>query len=195
MVVVENQTNIKLTFEKPQINTNREEEKKKELKIISDLLTGICEESINNKDINSKIIKSFLSKKIPSISIYNFLDRLVKYSRIQNSTLMLILIYIDRLCDINYVNLTFYNIHKLILASMIVAIKFNEDNYFSNSFYAKVGGVTKKEIDKLEYEFLSLIDFTLFIDEEIFEKYNNYLIEAPKDIEYEEIEEIGLENI
>ena len=47
----------------------------------------------------------------------------------------------------------------------------------------------------MEYEFLSLIDFTLYVDEEIFEKYNNYLIEAPKDIEYEEIEEIGLENI
>jgi hypothetical protein len=47
----------------------------------------------------------------------------------------------------------------------------------------------------LEYEFLSLIDFTLYVDEEIFEKYNNYLIEAPQDIEYEETEEIELENI
>ena len=175
MVVVENQTDIKLTFEKPQINTNREEEKKKELKIISDLLTGICEESINNKDINSKIIKSFLSKKIPSISIYNFLDRLVKYSRIQNSTLMLILIYIDRLCDINYVNLTFYNIHKLILASMIVAIKFNEDNYLSNEYYAKIGGVSKNEINNLEYEFLCLIQFNLFVDDDIFIKYSNFV--------------------
>jgi hypothetical protein len=50
----------------------------------------------------------------------------------------------------------------------------------------------------LEYEFLSLIDFTLFVDEIIFEKYNNYLIEAPKDIEYEvteENEETGLKSV
>ena len=88
---------------------------------------------------------------------------------------MLILIYIDRLCDINYVNLTFYNIHKLILASMIVAIKFNEDNYLSNEYYAKIGGVSKNEINNLEYEFLTLIQFNLFVDDDIFIKYSNFV--------------------
>ena len=56
---------------------------------------------------------------------------------------------------------------------MIVAIKYNEDDFFSNEFYSKVGGVSKKEINKIEYEFLSLIDFSLFVDEEIYNKYNN----------------------
>lgn len=74
-------------------------------------------------------------------------------------------------------------IFRLILASALVSIKYNEDHFFSNSFYAKVGGVTKKEIDKLEYEFLSLIDFSLYVDDIIFNKYNNYLIEAPEEIE------------
>ena len=58
---------------------------------------------------------------------------------------------------------------------MLVAIKYNEDDYFSNSFYAKVGGVTKKEIDTLEYEFLSLIDFNLYVSEELFIKYYEYI--------------------
>jgi hypothetical protein len=58
---------------------------------------------------------------------------------------------------------------------MIVAIKYNEDDFFSNEFYSKVGGVSKKEINKIEYEFLSLIDFSLFVDEEIYNKYNNYI--------------------
>jgi hypothetical protein len=35
----------------------------------------------------------------------------------------------------------------------------------------------------LEYEFLSLIDFSLYVDDIIFNKYNNYLIEAPEEIE------------
>ncbi len=74
-------------------------------------------------------------------------------------------------------------IFRLILASALVSIKYNEDHFFSNSFYAKVGGITKKEIDKLEYEFLSLIDFSLYVDDIIFNKYNNYLIEAPEEIE------------
>ena len=93
----------------------------------------------------------------------------------QDSTLMLILIYIDRFCEMNYINLNFFNIHKLIIASMIVAIKYNEDNILKNEFYAKVGGVSKKEIDILEYEFLSLIEFSLYVDEETFQQYDRFV--------------------
>ena len=143
----------------------------KELIIISDLLTDICEESTSNKDTNGPIIKHFISKKIPSVSIRSYLERL---SKIENNTLLLILIYIDRVCEINKFRLNYFNIHKMILGGMLVAIKYNEDDYFSNSFYAKVGGVTKKEIDTLEYEFLSLIDFNLYVSEELFIKYYEY---------------------
>jgi hypothetical protein len=43
------------------------------------------------------------------------------------------------------------------------------------NFYAKMGGITLKEINSLEYEFLNLIDFKLFVDNDLFEKYNNNL--------------------
>ena len=172
MVLVVNKSNNNFQFEKPQITRQNQ---RKEIEIISDLLTGICEESNKNKDNNSSFIKPFLSKKIPSISICDFLERIVKYTKMQDSTLMLILIYIDRFCEINYVNLNFFNIHKLIIASMIVAIKYNEDNILNNEFYAKVGGVSKKEIDILEYEFLSLIEFSLYVDEETFHQYDRYV--------------------
>ena len=170
MVVIENKTNIKLNFEKPSINIINEN---KELKIISDLLTGICLENKQKK--NSNIINFFLTKKIPSISIYDFLERLVKYSKIEKSTLVLIFIYIDQLCDMNNVDLTFYNIHKLILSSLVIAAKYNEDKYLSNQFFAKIGGITKKEIDILEYQFLTLINFSLYINDEIYHKYDDFI--------------------
>jgi hypothetical protein len=159
------------------LNNFNEKEKKifKELEVISDLLTNICEESTQNYDSNNNKIKYFLSKKIPSISIQNFLERLTKYSKIESNTLILILIYIDRFCDANKIRLNYFNIHKLILASMLVSIKYNEDDYFSNKFYAKVGGVSKNEIDTLEYAFLILIDFKLYVSEELFKKYSDYI--------------------
>ena len=55
---------------------------------------------------------------------------------------------------------------------MVVALKYNEDDYFSNFFYAKVGGIKPAEINKLEYEFISLIHFNLYVTEEVFNKYN-----------------------
>ena len=152
------------------------------LSIIADLLTDICEESTTNKDTNGPIIKPFISKKIPSVSIKSYLDRLAKYSKIENNTLLLILIYIDKVCDINKIRLNYFNIHKMILASMLIAIKYNEDDYYSNSFYAKVGGVTKSEIDVLEYEFLVLIDFNLYVSDDLFLKYYDYI----KNVEDEE---------
>ena len=69
---------------------------------------------------------------------------------------------------------------------MLIALKYNEDDYFNNEFYAKVGGVTKKEIDKLEYEFLIRSEYKLFVSEDVFEKYNNYLITAHEEEEDED---------
>ena len=168
--------NIEINENESQSNTS------KELSIIADLLTDICEESTTNKDTNGPIIKPFISKKIPSVSIKSYLDRLAKYSKIENNTLLLILIYIDKVCDINKIRLNYFNIHKMILASMIIAIKYNEDDYFSNSFYAKVGGVSKSEIDVLEYEFLVLIEFNLYVSDDLFLKYYDYI----KNVEDEE---------
>ena len=146
------------------------------LHTVSQLLTDICEESPQEIDHNTlKIIKPFISKKIPQISIEDFMKRLLKYSKMESSILILILIYIYRVFFFGKFQLNYYNIHKLILASMVVSIKYNEDDYFSNKFYAKVGGVTKEELDKLEYEFLSLIDFSLFVDEDLFSKYYDYI--------------------
>ena len=167
------------------INFVRESDKVKEekraLEKISDLLTGICDESKKEKEIFYKPLKSFYSRNIPIISIKEYLQHVYKYSRFNSSTIILILIYIDRICNINKCKLSYYNIHKLILGSMIVAIKYNEDEYFSNNFYAKVGGISVKDLDFLEYVFLTLIDFQLFVDEDLYNKYSNYILSIKVD--------------
>jgi hypothetical protein len=63
------------------------------------------------------------------------------------------------------------------LASLVLAIKYNEDIYYSNKFYAKVGGVSNEVLNNIEIEFLKLIDFSLFIDEEIFHEYYDFIFE------------------
>lgn len=82
---------------------------------------------------------------------------------------------------------------RLILASLMVAVKYNEDNYYGNDFYAKVGGVTKNEIKFLEYEFLIRIKFNLYVNEEVFNKYNDYIISAQDDLETSD-DDINCEN-
>lgn len=55
-----------------------------------------------------------------------------------------------------------------------MAIKYNEDCIYDNDFYSKVGGVAKKDLNKLEFNFLTLIEFNLFVNDETYNKYNDY---------------------
>ena len=180
-----NSSNIIQSFSTNTINENSE---KKIIKKISDLFSNICQENTKNfNKENNSITKPFLSIS-PSISINDYLERLYKYSKMNISTVILILIYIDRICNINKFKLTYYIIHKLILSSMVVAIKYNEDEYYSIKVYAKLGGVTKAEMVFLEYYFVSLINFNLYVKKELFNKYDDYISSA--DSEEEENGEI-----
>ena len=58
---------------------------------------------------------------------------------------------------------------------MVLAIKYNEDDYYSNKYYAKVGGIGLNELNELEYNLLILLEFNTFIDDETYEKYENQL--------------------
>jgi hypothetical protein len=56
-----------------------------------------------------------------------------------------------------------------------LAIKYNEDDYYSNDYYAKVGGISLQEVNSLEIECVKLLDHKMWIDEDFYQKYENYL--------------------
>ena len=155
-------------------------------KIISEILTVICQEGKSNIDSKLTLIKPFISKKIPSISIKDYIERLLNYSNTFNEIAIIILIYLDNICGKYKINLNYYNIHKFIFAAFIVANKFYEDHYDSIGLYAKLGGISKKEAIILEYEFMNLIDFNLFVNQELYNKYYNYLKNLENDDIYDE---------
>ena len=72
---------------------------------------------------------------------------------------------------------------------MVIAIKFNEDEFYSSEFYAKLGGISKAEMNFMEYEFLTMINFNLFVKEELFFKYHNLLINDENEELYEDEKE------
>ena len=153
--------------------------------IISEILDEIVKESASldllseaeeeQQTTTSTLIQDFLSKKPPQISINKYLKRFMKYSKPEPSTLIISLIYIDKICENSNLQLTMFNIHRLVFACLIVAIKYNEDDYYSNEYYAKVGGITLKELNLLEYNILILLDFNVFIDDLVYESYENQI--------------------
>ena len=144
------------------------------LKEISTTLNSIIQESNKNKN-QHKDNSLFSRQQIPKISIFDYLLRIQKYSGIEESTIIISLIYIDRICKKKGIVLSKYNIHRLIFTAILIAIKYNEDIIYDNLYYSKIGGVTKKELLILENEFLKLIDFNLFVSNKMYQKYYDYL--------------------
>ena len=157
-------------------------------KIIAELLTNICEEGKSNNESNLILLKPFISKKVPSITIKDYIERLLKYSKTFNEIVIIVLIYLDTICAKHKLNLNYYNIHKFIFAAFVSAIKFYQDDYYSISYYAKLGGISKKEAISLEYEFLILIDFKLFVNQNLYDKYYNYLSSLNDDEDDDELD-------
>ena len=161
----------------------------KTIEIISDLLNNICEENKDKSEIINENVIPFMTKNIPSMSIKDYLLRLSQFTKMSESTIIIILIYIDRISNINNFRLTYKNIYKLILSATVVAIKYNEDLFYSSAIYAKLGGLSVSELNYLEFQFLILIKFSLFIENDLFDKYKNNLLSLQDEEDEDEDED------
>ena len=138
--------------------------------------------SQNKNSLNyKKIIRNqrnniFSAKEPPQISILDYLNRIKYYSQVENNTLICSLLYIDKLCTSNEIFLTELNIHRILFTAILLSLKYNEDLIYKMDYYAKIAGVSLKELKKLETEFVSKINFDLYINENDFENYRDYLI-------------------
>ncbi len=101
--------------------------------------------------------------------------RIQTYSNIEESTLIICLIFIDKLCHTANVTLTYYNIHRILFTAVLISIKYNEDSFYDNKYYSEIAGVKIKKLKLLEYTFISMVDSNLYVCDEIYEKYRKYL--------------------
>jgi hypothetical protein len=128
------------------------------------------------KIIVSKQRKQIFSlNKIPKISILEYLYRIINYIEIERTTLISALIYMNRVLSLDSFFLTEFNVHQILLMSIITSYKMNEDNVYGNDFMSEVAGISLKNFNKLEIEFLDLISYKLMIYEDEFLNYKELL--------------------
>ena len=146
---------------------------------ISSILESLIEENKNLQNYKEKMKLQkkliFYSREVPSISIKDYLYRINNFSEAEDNTFILALIYIDKICEIASIILSEHNIHRILFVSILIAIKYNEDVYYDNKYYAKIAGVSSKELRKMESEYLKLIKFELYVNKNVFDKYKNYI--------------------
>ena len=149
------------------------------IKSISLTLTTLLEENAKLSNINDIILNQnnmcFSSNTIPKISIYDYLKRIQTYTKIEKNTLILSLIYIDRICQKSKLILTYYNIHRILFGAILISIKYIEDEFYDNKFYAEIAGIRTNELNSIEYNFINLCNFKIFVSDDLFNKYNSFL--------------------
>ena len=149
------------------------------LRAMSVTLTSILDSNKNLENYSEILNKQsrmvFSSNIIPNISLQDYLIRIQTYSNVEKSTLIISLMYIDRLCNKANITLTYYNIHRILFSAILLSIKYNEDSFYDNKYYAQIAGVKTKELKTLEYNFAKMINCTFYVSKEDYEKYQFYL--------------------
>ena len=54
----------------------------------------------------------------------------------------------------------------MLITTVMVAAKFADDFFYKNEYYAKIGGITRMDINALELELLNQLSYNLFVSEE-----------------------------
>ncbi|KAJ0079996.1 hypothetical protein Patl1_22655 [Pistacia atlantica] len=113
----------------------------------------------------------FHGSRVPSLSVRQYMERIFKYSNFTPSCFVIAHIYIDRFLQKLNAYLTSLNVYRLLITSIMVAAKFFNDECHNNAYFAKVGGVSTAEMNRLEMKFLFTLEFRLYVTTEVFRKY------------------------
>jgi hypothetical protein len=130
-------------------------------------------------------ISPFHSSCIPKVNIHEYLKRIAFYSEASNEALILSVIQIFR---IHYSRLSQFpvnsrTIHRLLIASIRCNSKYQDDTYYDNAYFARIGGITVKEMNSLEVDFLAVITFGLYVSSDAYKRF------------YEQIKTVTLHNM
>lgn len=146
-------------------------------KNIVQVLAAVLQKLIDANDSRSEPgkVTKFHALRAPSITVRNYLERILKYANCSGECFVLALVYIDRLIQRNNYVINSLNVHRIVITSVMLAAKFFDDHYYNNTYYAKIGGVPRNEMNLLELEFLFLVNFSLYLDPDEYRKYHTEL--------------------
>ncbi|XP_047983933.1 cyclin-U2-2-like [Salvia hispanica] len=112
----------------------------------------------------------------PDMTVQSYLERIFRYTKAGPSVYVVAYIYIDRLCHLHPdFRLGPANVHRLLITTIMLASKYVEDKNYRNSYFARVGGLTTEQMNKLEVEFLFMMKFKMHVNVSVYESYCSHL--------------------
>eukprot|EP00602_Paraphysomonas_sp_CaronLab_P004129 CAMPEP_0185024836 /NCGR_PEP_ID=MMETSP1103-20130426/8026_1 /TAXON_ID=36769 /ORGANISM="Paraphysomonas bandaiensis, Strain Caron Lab Isolate" /LENGTH=295 /DNA_ID=CAMNT_0027557901 /DNA_START=71 /DNA_END=955 /DNA_ORIENTATION=+ len=144
------------------------------IQVLSEVLTRLIDVNLKS-NARQQFSTKFQSSYAPGISIYGYLERISKYAKCSANCFIVALIYIDRLIETRSIVLSSLNVHRILITSILLSTKVFEDEFYKNAYYAKLGGISTQEINSLELEFLSMVNFNMCVSTDTFKMYQQEL--------------------
>jgi len=110
--------------------------------------------------------------------VKDYLYRLILHATLSPPVLLSMVYYIDRMSSF-YPGFTISSltVHRFLIAAATVAAKGLSDSFWTNNTYARVGGVSAKELALLELFFLEKLDWKIVPQPEVLVEYYQMLVE------------------
>ncbi|PON92447.1 Cyclin [Trema orientale] len=146
------------------------------LTFLSSLLQRVADSNDLNRHFEAQKISVFHGLTRPTISVHSYLQRIFKYANCSPSCFVVAYVYLDRFTQSQpLLPINSFNVHRLLITSVMVSAKFMDDMYYNNAYYAKVGGISTTEMNLLEVDFLFGLSFQLNVTPNTFHTYCSYL--------------------
>ena len=122
--------------------------------------------------LRSQDVTRFHSQARADITVRDYLRRVVQFCALEKCCILTILVYMDRVRGRGgTLVVSSITVHRIIITAIVVATKTLCDSYYTNDHYAKVGGITMAELNVLEIELLTLLDWRLNVTPETLQIY------------------------
>ncbi|CAN6236332.1 unnamed protein product [Urochloa humidicola] len=121
-------------------------------------------------------MRAFEAARAPRIGVGEYLERMHRYAGLDPECYVVAYAYVDMAAHRRpAAAVASRNVHRLLLASLLVASKVLDDFHHSNAFFARVGGVSNAEMNRLELELLGVLDFAVAVDHRTYARYREHL--------------------
>ncbi|CAG81307.1 cyclin-domain-containing protein [Yarrowia lipolytica] len=144
------------------------------------LVSSMLEELVSVNDalpFDPAQLTRFHSRSPPGISIKDYLIRIVRFCSLEKSILLTVIYYIDFLCrTFSTFNINSLTVHRFLITTCMVGSKGLCDSFRTNGHYARVGGISKAELNLLEVEFLVRVDYRIVPKVEVLSRYYERMV-------------------
>lgn len=143
------------------------------------VLVETCEIIANQKKEEDQDTPTiFRCRAEPPISLKDYLHRLRQYLHADVACFIYMTmnaeIYMLRNPRFHLNALTW---HRLMLTSLCLAMKFHSERYYNNAYVARVGGISKKELNQLELTlFFDIVDHEIYCDRQWYQTFHQKLL-------------------